>query len=128
MTPAILTRARWIVLGGSALTGLLTAVLREPRFGFGVAAAGAWAYAALRTLEGLLDAAVVPAGGSRDGRTVFLWATAKIGVYAVAICVLIARSFPAASLIVGVTWLPFAFVVAALLPAPRTGSDVSTRG
>lgn len=128
MTPAILTRARRIVLVGAALTGLLTGVLREPRFGLGVVAAGVWAFASLRTLEGLLGAAVVPAGGARDGRTVFLWATVKIGVYAVAIWALIVQPFPVTSFLVGVTWLPFAFVVAALLPAPSTGSDAPTRG
>jgi Na+-transporting methylmalonyl-CoA/oxaloacetate decarboxylase beta subunit len=128
MATTMLSRARWILLGGAALTGLFTAVLRDPRFGLGVAATGAWAYASLRTLEGLLDAAVAPVGNPRDSRAVFLWAAAKIGVYAVAIWALIARPFPATSLIVGVTWLPFAFVVAALLPAPRTGSDAPTRG
>ncbi len=128
MTAAILGRARWIILAGAASTGLLTGVLREPRFGLGVAAAGAWAFVSLRTLEGLLGAAVVPAGGSRDGRTVFLWALAKLGVYAVAIWALFVRPFPVSSLLVGVTWLPFSFVVATLLPAPRTGSDASTRG
>ncbi len=128
MTPAILARARWTVLVGAALTGLLTGILREPRFGLGVVAAGVWAFASLRTLEGLLGAAVVPGGGARDGRMVFLWATAKIGVYAVAIWALIVRPFPAASLIVGVTWLPVSFVVAALFPAPRSGSDAPTRG
>ncbi len=128
MTPAILVRARRIVVAGAAATGLVTGVLREPRFGLGVVAAGLWAFASLRTLEGLLGAAVVPAGDARDSRAVFLWATAKIGIYAVAIWALIVRPFPATSLLVGVTWLPFSFVVAALLPAPRTGSDAPTRG
>jgi hypothetical protein len=128
VTPAILTRAGWILLAGAALTGLLTGVVRDPRFGFGVAAAGVWAFVSLKTLAGLLGAVVVPAGGPRDGRTVFLWATAKIGVYAVAICALIVRPFPVTSLLVGVTWLPLSFVVATLLPAPRTGSDAPTRG
>jgi hypothetical protein len=128
VTPAILPRARWIMLAGAVVSGLLFGFLREPRFGFGVAAAGAWACASVLTLERLLGAAVVPAGGSRDGRTVFLWATVKIGVYAVAICALIVRPFPAASLLVGLSWMPVAFVVATLLPAPRPGPDAPTRG
>jgi hypothetical protein len=128
LTPAILVRARWIIVIGAVLTGALTGVMREPRFGFGVVAAGLWAFASLRSLEGLLGAAVVPGGGARNGRAIFLWASAKIGVYAIAIWALIVRPFPATSLLVGVTWLPIAFVVAALLPAPRPGSDAPTRG
>jgi hypothetical protein len=128
LTPAILVRARWIVVVGAVLTGALTGVLREPRFGFGVVAAGLWTFVSLRSLEGLLRAAVVPPGGSRDIRMVFLWAMAKIGVYAVAIWALIVRPFPLTSLLVGVTWLPISFVVAALLPPPPTDADAPTRG
>ena len=128
MTPVILTRSRWILLAGAAATAVLTGVLREPRFGAGVAAAGAWAYASLRTLEGLLGAAVVPEGRPRRGRAVVLWATVKIGVYAVAIWALIVQPLPVASLLVGVTWLPLSLVVAGLLPAPRQDSDAITRG
>lgn len=128
MTAAILVRARWILVVGAVLTGVLMGVLREPRFGFGVVAAGLWTFASLRSLEGLLVAAVVPPGGSRDGRMIFLWSMAKIGVYAVAIWALIIRPFPVTSLLVGVTWLPISFVVAALLPPPRPGADAPTRG
>lgn len=125
MTPSLLVRARRILLVGALATGLALGFWRDATFGLGAAAAGLWSLVSVRALEGLLTAAVVPAGGARKGRRVLAWAIVKIGVYAVAIWALIGRPFPPASLLVGVTWLPIAFVIAALLPAPRSSSDAS---
>lgn len=128
MSLSLLARARWILLVGALATGGALALWHDAIFGLGAAAAGLWSLASVRALEGLLTAAVVPAGGPRDGRRVLAWSIAKIGVYGVAICALIVRPFPPASLLVGVTWLPIAFVIAALLPAPRSSSDAPSSG
>jgi len=128
VTPRILVRCRWILLAGTVVTALATASLVSRPFGLGVLAAGLWALLSLSALAGLLQAAVVPPDRKRNLRSIFLWSLAKIGIYVVAIWALLVRPFPAVSLLVGLTWLPAALVIAGLSVSQRQDPDATPRG
>jgi hypothetical protein len=128
VTASILARGRLVAAVGAVATGLVALPLAGTGFGLGVAAAGLWGVLSMWTLEGLPRAAVLPAGARRNGRAVLVWTSAKIGVYVIAICALIRRPFPAESLLVGLTWLPIALVVAGLQRPPREDPGANSRG
>ena len=74
-------------------------------FGLGIFVTALWSVAGLRVLEGLLRAALVPPGQSRNLFAVLIWGAAKLAIYGLAVWVLLSRPFPALSHAVGFTIL-----------------------
>ncbi|HOX26813.1 MAG TPA: hypothetical protein PLL30_14745 [Candidatus Krumholzibacteria bacterium] len=126
----VLRRAQWWTLLGGAAAALVVARLQQPDAGLGLAAGSVWAAVNLRALEGLLTATVGRRERPRSGLRIFLWALGKLGVYVVAIWILIVAPFPVFSLAHGLTVMLAALVLAGLTTrssairhAPQRGDD-----
>jgi hypothetical protein len=107
----LLARVRLWTIFVSLVVGGALAFAVSFAFGLGVFLTALWAVAGLWSLEMLLRSAVVPPGAPRNGFAVFLWATAKLAVYGVALWVLFSRPLPPLSHAVGFTLLMVILVV-----------------
>ena len=102
---SLLARVRlWTILVATACSLALWLAV-STSFALGVFITALWATAGLFVLEKLLRAAILPPDVPRNGFAVILWGLAKIGLYALAVPVLIYRPFPALSHAVGFTLL-----------------------
>ncbi|MBD3221747.1 hypothetical protein GF314_10935 [bacterium] len=123
-----LRRAQYGTLAGGVLVGAITAALATVGHGVGVAAGAAWAALNLRVLEGLIGVAVLPRDAPRDMVPIFLWGIAKLGVYGLAFWILIVRPFPAIGMVVGLTIMLVALVLAGLATRTTVSRDTTPRG
>jgi hypothetical protein len=117
----------WTVVAG-LVAGAVAWPLAGSRFAVGVAATAIWAVVGFWALEGLLRAALVPPGETRNGALILFWAAVKLAVYAVAVWVLLSRPFPPVSHIVGMSLLLIVLVAQGALVRPRPGEQPVRRG
>ena len=122
MDRRLLRRAQYGTLAGGALVGAITAAPATVDHGLGVVVGAGWAALNLRVLEGLIGVAVLPRDTERDIARIFLWGIAKLGVYGLAFWILIVRPFPAIGMVVGLTIMLAALVLAGLLTASESAS------
>ncbi len=111
---SLLRRAQWWTVGGGLVAGAATACAAGASLGAGVCVGAIWSALNLRALEGLLAAAVLPRDHPRDAKAVFLWSAAKLGVYVLAVWLLIVAPFPVVGMAVGLTIMLAAIVIAGL--------------
>lgn len=131
----ILRRAQWGTLASGSAISLAVGLSGFRQLGLGIAVGSFWSALNLRILEGLLRAAIVPRDQEKQNRRVFLWSMAKLGIYVVAVWLLIVAPFPVAGMALGLTIMLVALVVAGLTirpgpektvqEAPRRGDDDS---
>jgi hypothetical protein len=125
----ILRRAQWGTLAAGAVAALATASLGSRPFGLAIAVGSVWSSLNLRILEGLLSAAIVPPDQDKRIGRVFMWSLAKLGIYVVAIWLLIVAPFPVVGMAVGLTIMLAALVLAGLTTSPRqTVQEAPRRG
>ena len=124
----LLRRARWWTLIGGSAAAIAVALLVRPADGLGLAVGAVWSALNLRALEGLVGAAVLPRDRRRDRRRVFLWSLAKIGVYVLAIWLLIVAPSPVVSMAHGLTVMLAALVLAGLTTRSTAVREVPQRG
>ncbi len=135
---SVLRRTQWWTLAGGLLAAIVTAFTGSggpaawSGMPAGIAVGAVWAALNLRALEGLLASAIGPQDVKRPFAPVFLWSSLKFGIYVVAVWLLISGPFPAVSLIVGLTIMPAALVIAGVTgrdhrqaPQPRTDSGTT---
>ena len=128
MDRQLLRRAQWGTLGGGVAVGLLVALVWTFAHGVGTLAGAAWAALNLRVLEGLIGEAVVPHDAPRSLTRLFLWGIAKLGVYGLAFWILIVRPFPAVGMVVGLTIMLMALVLAGLTSRSAVPREATRRG
>ena len=128
MDRQLLRRAQWGTLGGGVAVGLLVALVWTFAHGVGTLAGAAWAALNLRVLEGLIGEAVVPHDAPRSLTRLFLWGIAKLGVYGLAFWILIVRPFPAVGMVVGLTIMLMALVLAGLTSRSAVPREATPRG
>jgi len=128
MDRRLLRRAQLGTVAGGLSAGLVTALLWTPSLALGVIVGAVWAALNLRVLEGVIAAAVVPRDADRDLRRVFLWLLAKFSVYGLAFWILIVRPFPAVGMIVGLTIMLIALVLAGLTGRSAVLREATPRG
>jgi len=117
----------WTLAGGVACGAVVAALFSLPH-GLGVLAGATWSALNLRVLEGLIGAAIVPRDAQRDLPRVVLWFSAKIGVYGLAFWILIVRPFPAIGMVVGLTVMLIALVLAGLTGRSAAPREATPRG
>jgi hypothetical protein len=115
----ILQRTRIATLVAAVSLALLLGWLVSWYFAVGVLVSAVWAVAGFWILERLLREALLPPGTPRNVFAIVLWGLAKLGIYALAVWVLIVRPFPALSHIVGFTLLLVMLVVQGAVFFPR---------
>jgi len=124
---SLLGQARlWTVAAGAIAVPLLGLLVSWP-FALGCAVTIVWAVLGFWVLEKLMRAFVVPPGTPRNVFAVILWSMLKLGVYAVAIWVLIVRAFPPVSHIVGVTILLVVLVALGAAKSPHLTRQMPAR-
>lgn len=128
MDRRLLRRAQLGTVAGGLLVGAATALLWTLPHGLGVIVGAAWAALNLRVLEGVITAAVVPRDARRDLPRVFLWLLAKFTVYGLAFWILIVRPFPAVGMVVGLTIMLIALVLAGLTGRSAVPREATPRG
>jgi hypothetical protein len=128
MDRRLLRRAQVGTLIGGVLVGALVALASSLALGLGVLAGAAWSALNLRALEGLVAVAFLPRESSRDKFRIFLWIIAKMGVYGLALWILIIRPFPALGMVYGLTIMLAALVLAGLTSRPAHPRDDFPRG
>jgi peptidoglycan/LPS O-acetylase OafA/YrhL len=124
----LLRRARWWTVVGGLVAGGAAALVVGPDHGAAVTVGAIWAALNLRTLEGLVSAAVLPRDRPRDRRAVFLWAILKMGVYVLAVWLLVMAPFPVAGMAVGLTIMLASLVLAGLTTRSEAGQEPPRRG
>jgi hypothetical protein len=128
----ILRRAQWGTLAAGTAVGLAVGLFRDQQFGLAIGVGSVWSGLNLRILEGLLSVAIVPRDQEKQIGRVFIWSAAKLGIYVVAVWLLIVAPFPVAGMAIGLTIMLAALVLAGLTTrhrttvqeAPRRGDDV----
>jgi uncharacterized membrane protein YbhN (UPF0104 family) len=124
----LLRRTRWYTILGGLLTGGVVALLLTPRDGLGILVGSIWAAMNLRVMEGLLSAALLPRDHPRDLRRVFLWSILKLGVYVLAVWLLVVAPFPVVGLAIGLTVMLAALVLAGLTTRSEADQEAPLRG
>ncbi len=124
----LLVRARLYTVIGGLIVGAVVALAIGLRDGAGIVAGAAWAALNLRAMEGLLGAAVLPRDRPRDHRAVFLWAILKLGVYVLAVWMLVVAPFPVVGLAIGLTVMLAALVLAGLTTRSEADREAPQRG
>jgi uncharacterized membrane protein YbhN (UPF0104 family) len=79
-------------------------------------------------MEGLLRSALLPRDHRRDLRVVFLWSILKLGVYVLAVWMLVVAPFPVVSLAIGLTVMLAALVLAGLTTRSEAVQEAPQRG
>ncbi len=128
MDRRLLRRAQVGTVVGGLLVGVVVAAIWTLPQGLGVVAGAGWAALNLRALEGLIAAAVVPAGERPRKLRVFLWLFAKLGVYGLALWILIVRPFPVIGIVGGLTVMLVALVLAGSAGRSITPREATPRG
>jgi hypothetical protein len=128
MDRRLFRRARIFTLLGGVLVGAVAAIAFSIPAGLGVVAGAAWAALNLWALEGLLGTIVIPRATRRDSWRVFLWISVKLGVYGLAFWILIVRPFPAVGMVVGLTVMLIALVLAGLTGRSAAPREATPRG
>ena len=124
----LLRRAQWGTVGLGLAAGAVLLLVGRRDLAPGLAIGAVWSALNLRAMEGLLRAAVLPRDHARDLRMVFLWSTAKLTLYVLAVWLLIVAPFPVAGLALGLTVMLAALVLAGLLTRPRPSQEPPQRG
>lgn len=124
----LLRRTRWYTVLGGLVVGAAMALLATPRDGLGILTGSVWAAVNLRVMEGLLGAALLPRDHPRDLRVVFLWSILKLGVYVLAVWLLVVAPFPVVGLAIGLTVMLAALVLAGLTTRSEADREASQRG
>ena len=135
---SVLRRTQWWTLAGGVVATVVTAFTGSggaagcSGMPAGIMVGAVWAALNLRALEGLLASAIGPRDVKRPFVPVFLWSSLKLGIYVGAVWLLISGPFPAVSLVVGLTIMPAALVIAGVTgrddrpaPQPRTVSGTT---
>ena len=130
----LLRRAQWWTLAAGGAIAAAVGLLGYQQHALGVLTGSAWSALNLRVLEGLLRVAIVPRDQEKQIGPVFLWSAAKLGIYVVAVWLLIVAPFPVVGMASGLTIMLAALVVAGVTTrpspdetvqeAPRRGDDV----
>jgi hypothetical protein len=128
MNRRLLRHAQFGTVAGGFLVGVVAAVIWSLPHGLGVIAGAGWAALNLRTLEGLIAATVIPGGDRRRRARVFLWFLAKMGVYGSGLWILIVRPFPVIGMVVGLTVMLAALVLAGSADRSITPREATPRG
>lgn len=128
MDRRMLRRAQVGTLLGGLLVGAVVAASSSLALGLGVLAGSAWSALNLRVLEGVVAVAFLPRESPRDLVRIFLWVIAKMGVYGLALWILIVRPFPAVGMVYGLTIMLAALVLAGLTSRPAHPRDEIPRG
>lgn len=126
----VLRRAQWwTVLLGVVVAAVLALGGRQ-QLAVGLGVGSLWAAANLRTLEGLMTAAVQPRDRPRHALRISIWFLLKLSVYVVAIWLLIVAPFPVAGMLHGLTVMLAALVLAGLVTrdslVTKSGSHTET--
>lgn len=124
----LLRRAQWWTVGGGLAAAGAVALLGAADHGLGILIGASWSALNLRALEGLLRAAVVPRAAPRDHKRVFLWSALKLGVYVLAVWLLVWEPLPAVDLALGLTIMLAALVLAGVTTQADTGQATPRRG
>jgi hypothetical protein len=124
----LLRRTQWWTLGGGFAVGVVVALIASLQHGLGVAVGTVWAALNLRVMEGLIMAALVPRDRPRDLRAVFIWSILKLGVYVLAVWLLVVAPFPVVGMAQGLTIMLAALVLAGLTTRPETVRESPRRG
>ena len=124
----ILRRAQWGTLAAGTAVSLAVGLSGRQQLGLGIAVGSIWSALNLRILEGLLLAAIVPQDQEKRNSRVFLWSVAKLGIYVVAIWLLLVAPIPVVGLASGLTIMLAALVLAAVStrPGPKQTDQGST--
>lgn len=119
----ILRRAQWGTLAAGSVISLAVGLSGEQQLGRGIAVGAAWSALNLRVLEGLLSVVIVPPGQEKQNGRVFLWSMAKLGIYVVAIWLLIVAPIPVIGMAAGLTIMLVTIVVAGVATRSMSETD-----
>ena len=119
----ILRRAQWGTVAAGSVASVAVGLSGHQQLGLGIAVGAAWSALNLRILEGLLSVAIVPPGQEKQNGRVFLWSAAKLGIYVVAIWLLIVAPIPVVGMATGLTIMLAAIVVAGVTTRPIPEND-----
>lgn len=124
----LLRRTRRLTVLGGLGVGALVALLATPQHGLGILVGALWSALNLRAMEGLLRSALLPRDHRRDLRVVFLWSILKLGVYVLAVWMLVIAPFPVVGLAIGLTVMLAALVLAGLTTRSEAVQEAPQRG